>query len=74
MFVEVRYRQASGFGSAVATVGGSKQQRLQNAASHFLSRHPRYKDVATRFDVVGIDRDGSEQTIEWIKDAFRPGD
>ncbi|MEM7502575.1 MAG: YraN family protein [Pseudomonadota bacterium] len=74
VFVEVRYRQASGFGGAAATVSRSKQRRLLNAASHFLSRHPHFNSVSTRFDVIGIDREGSEQTIQWIKDAFRPGD
>jgi len=65
VFVEVRYRQSSRFGTAVETVGTRKQASLSAAASHYLA-HCR-KQPPCRFDVVGID---GNQRIEWIKNAF----
>ena len=68
VFVEVRYRQSSRFGSAAETVTRSKQQKLLNTASRFLQE--RALDAPCRFDVVGISGRQSPQ-IEWIKDAFQ---
>lgn len=65
VFVEVRYRQSSGFGTAAETVGARKQARLSAAASHYLSHCA--LQPPCRFDVIGID---GNQQIEWIKNAF----
>ena len=68
VFVEVRYRKSSRFGSAAESVTAAKQHKLLNTASHFLQQ--RGMDAPCRFDVVGIS--GSHQTeIEWIRDAFQ---
>ena len=66
VFVEVRYRRSSRFGSPAETVTASKQRRLITAASHFLQRHP--TELACRFDVLAIT--GNDR-IQWIRDAFR---
>lgn len=66
VFVEVRYRGSTRFGSAAATVGGVKQRKLARAAQHYLGRHPH--DGPVRFDVVALDGDD----LELIVDAFRP--
>jgi putative endonuclease len=68
VFIEVRYRKSSSFGSAAESVTATKQHKLLNTASHFLQQ--RGLDAPCRFDVVGIT--GREQTeIEWIRDAFQ---
>ena len=70
VFVEVRFRRHGGFGSAAESVTGSKQQRIIRAASHFLNRSRQWRDSACRFDVLAISGAG-QQTIDWIRDAFR---
>ena len=41
----------------------------------FLARQPQHAARPVRFDVVAIDADArGEQTVEWIRDAFRPAD
>ncbi len=67
VFVEVRSRQRSSFGSALESIGGVKQHRIVRAAQYFLHTawpgpHPR-----CRFDVVAYD--GS--TCTWVRDAIR---
>lgn len=64
VFVEVRYRRTSRFGTPQATVDFRKQRRLALAARHFLAGHA---ESPCRFDVVAI---GGEGRIEWLKNAF----
>lgn len=73
-FIEVRYRNAHSFVSAFLTVDARKQGKLANAAAMFLSRHGRFRHNPCRFDVVGVDCDTKGHlTIDWRRDAFRPG-
>ena len=68
VFIEVRYRNSSRFGSGVESVTPAKQRKLLNTASRFLQE--RALNTPCRFDVVGIS--GRDQTeIEWIRDAFQ---
>ena len=64
VFVEVRYRSRSDFGSAADSITLTKRKRLQRAAQHYLL-HTR-DDSPCRFDVVTID--GAQ--IDWIENAF----
>ena len=66
VFVEVRYRKHSAFGSAIESIDRTKQGRLVHAAEYYLQQTGR--DQACRFDVVGIDGAGR---IDWIPDAFQ---
>jgi len=68
VFVEVRYRQSSHFGSALESVTLAKQRKLFSTASRFLQE--RALDAPCRFDVVGISGRLPTQ-IEWIQDAFQ---
>lgn len=70
VFVEVRYRQSRGFGSAAASVGARKQAKLIRAAQGFLAAHPQYRQAPCRFDVLAFD--GREGDIEchWQQGAF----
>ena len=73
-FIEVRYRTASSYVGASLTVDARKQQKLASAAAMFLSIHDRFRHSTCRFDVVGVDRDANDQlTVDWRRDAFRPG-
>jgi putative endonuclease len=74
VFVEVRYRNEASFVKAALTVDSRKQRKLILAASMFLSMNKMFGNKVCRFDVVGVDRDSKgEITIDWMRDAFRPG-
>ena len=69
VFIEVRYRKSSSFGTACESVTGSKQRKLLACANQYLQQ---FGDSSPcRFDVVGISGENSRTTIEWIRDAFR---
>lgn len=70
VFAEVRYRASNDFTSAGPTVDIHKQRKLIRTAAFFLAGNARYAESIVRFDVVAI----NGKTVEWIKDAFRPGD
>lgn len=70
VFVEVRYRKSSRFGSAVESVNQSKQSRLIHAATHYLQRHPQHHD-SCRFDVVGVSPSTQGSQMNWIQNAFQ---
>lgn len=71
-FIEVRYRDHGSIVAAAMTVDRHKQRRIVAAASEFLSKYPDFGDHVCRFDVVGVDRDGTGALrIQWIRDAFR---
>ena len=75
VFVEVRRRGPGSFASAGTTVDRRKQQKLIRTAALFTSRRPQYGLCVMRFDVVAIDVDEQgAQSIDWIRDAFRPAD
>ena len=72
VFVEVRYRAASSFVSAVRTVDRHKQRKLTRAAAFFLATHRAFQNHVCRFDVAGICHPDGEVQVEWLRDAFRP--
>ncbi len=72
-FIEVRYRRSSGFSSPAATVDAHKQRKLLRTAAMFLGRHEQFANHTMRFDVVAISGDRAIE-VQWIRDAFRPGD
>lgn len=69
VFVEVRFRRHTQFGTGADTVGPRKRRRLAAAAAHYLQRHPQHADRTCRFDVVSI-ASGRTPGIEWIRNAF----
>ena len=70
VFVEVRYRRSSRYGSAAESVDRRKQARIVRAAQHFLLTHRQYQQSACRFDVLAIEGEGEARRIDWIKGAF----
>jgi putative endonuclease len=70
-FIEVRYRASAVFASASHTVDYHKQRKIIRTAALFIARNSRFSAYTMRFDVIAIEGPDGE-TIEWIKDAFRP--
>lgn len=73
VFVEVRFRRRSSWGSPLETVDARKQARLTRSALHFLGQHPSLADRAQRFDVISV-TPGKDDTpaLDWVKNAFQP--
>ncbi len=67
VFVEVRYRRQTRFGSAAESVDRHKQSRLIACAHHYLQTHPHAAGMPCRFDVVTINGGDS---LDWIRNAF----
>jgi putative endonuclease len=73
VFVEVRFRKNTFFGSAAESVTRKKQLHLAHAAQRFLQLHPKMFDKACRFDVIAITGSANfadPPKIDWIKNAF----
>jgi len=70
VFVEVRYRKNTSYGSSIETVTRAKQQKLIRTAQQYLQKHPNYQHFLCRFDVVGVESDLKYPTITWIQSAF----
>ena len=69
VFVEVKTRTGSGFGTPFEAVEARKQQRMIRAAQFFLAEKGLQQRDA-RFDVVGVSWPGREPVIEHIENAF----
>jgi len=69
VFVEVKTRTGHGFGSPFEAVEFRKQQRMIQAAQHFLAQKKLHQRDA-RFDVVGISWPGGKPRVEHIENAF----
>jgi len=70
VFIEVRYRKSSLFGSAMESITEKKQHKIGLAAQHYICQHQLHNRPC-RFDVVAITGKKME-SIDWITDAFQP--
>jgi len=66
LFVEVKFRKNSKFGSPSEMVTPQKQKRIVKSTQHYLQAHSNLANKACRFDVISI----QQNDIEWIKNAF----
>lgn len=74
VFVEVRYRGDTRFGSGAESVDQRKQNKLLATAAHYLQKNPAAAKGACRFDVVSLTgKENDEETLDWIPDAFQAG-
>ncbi|MCV6605175.1 MAG: YraN family protein [Porticoccaceae bacterium] len=77
VFVEVRYRRQSSFGSAADSIHQHKQNRIIRAALHYLQQHQLAEKLPCRFDTICIAPDratsGFRQAyqIDWLRNAFQ---
>ncbi len=68
VFVEVRHRKNSRYGTPAETITRIKVGKILNTANHYLQRHR--LDQACRFDVIeSIEQNGTLQ-FNWIQNAF----
>jgi len=70
IFVEVRYRKSSKFGSALESVDRRKQAKLIVTAEHYLQQNTSAFS-SYRFDVIAITIENNTPSITWVKDAFQ---
>lgn len=68
--VEVRSRADNSPVEPDLTVDDKKQKRLINAADAYIRSHRIHLEAI--FDIIGIQTSGSETTISFRPDAFRP--
>jgi putative endonuclease len=66
VFVEVRLRSNSQFGSAATSITPKKQQKLILTAQHYLQTHG---ECLCRFDAILMNK-AALQHIEWVRNAF----
>jgi len=69
VFVEVKTRRGSWFGSPYDAVDARKREQIVRAAEHYVLRH-RLHDRQIRFDVIAVWWNDGEATCELIQDAF----
>ncbi len=69
VFVEVRYRGSSEFGTPAETVNRGKQGRLRATAEHYLQRTRGASRKPCRFDIVAI-TGGADGGLHWLRNAF----
>ena len=69
VFVEVKARRSSRFGSPKGAVTPAKQRKISMAALDYLKRFGQ-DDTRARFDVVAIDIKADKTDIEVVKNAF----
>jgi putative endonuclease len=70
VFVEVRSREGSSFGTPEESVGLAKRQRIVRAARHYLSTIPAASWREARFDVVAIEGRGDAAVLRHYPGAF----
>jgi len=75
VFVEVRYRKHTSFGSGAETVDYRKQQKILKSAEHYLQSHSKYATLPCRIDVISITAahktSDQESDIDWIPNAIQ---
>lgn len=70
VFIEVRCKRTSEFGTAAESITPTKQQKLISTAQHYLDEHS-ITDRECRFDVVEVvQKDGRLVVGDVIRDAF----
>lgn len=67
VFLEVKYRGSTAYGSPGEAVDRRKQRRISRAALCYYGRHGYEQEVPCRFDVIGVDGRGE---ISHIENAF----
>ena len=71
VFIEVRFRRNTRFGSGAESVDYRKQKKLLATASNYLQKNPKAARSACRFDVISLTVNNGEQQLDWIPDAFQ---
>lgn len=67
VFVEVRYRKTSEYGSGLESITYGKQEKIKRTATYYLQKNSLYDKVYCRFDVISLSTGGE---VDWIRNAF----
>lgn len=72
VFVEVKQRKHSRYGSPLEMVSLKKQQKLRRSAEHYIThKNLSHSHQPMRFDVVGIIANADiEESVQWVQNAF----
>lgn len=70
VFIEVRHRRSSRFGSAVESINPRKQARLIKTAELYISAVGGASQRQCRFDTIDFDGEITDNNLHWIKNAF----
>ena len=73
VFVEVRFRQSSAFGSAEESITRKKCERLTAAALGYMQRQHYGENTVARFDAVAISPESNDSSgfkLNWIKNIL----
>jgi putative endonuclease len=73
VFIEVKARERHRFGEAAEAVTAVKRRRIVRLAMDYLVRH-RLGEQPCRFDVVAVQLDEGQPSIEVYQNAFAVGD
>lgn len=71
VFIEVKTRRSSAFGSGFEAVDARKQRQISRIAQEYLQAN-RLEDMPARFDVIAVrlDRANGPAAIDHVKNAF----
>jgi putative endonuclease len=69
VFIEVKARRSSAFGSPLEAVTPQKEEQIKKVAEGYLYEH-QIENQACRFDVVAIAYEGGRPDIQVLRDAF----
>jgi putative endonuclease len=71
VFIEVKTRQTTVFGTPFEAVDARKQRQISRIAQEYIQSH-RLGDEPARFDVIAVrlERDNQPATIDHMKNAF----
>jgi putative endonuclease len=69
VFVEVKYRSKSQYGSAIEFFHASKKRKFESAVMYYMQEKGFNPSIVPhRIDLVGIDgKDPQRQNIDWLK-------
>lgn len=72
VFVEVKFRKNTHYGTGLEMVTRKKQRKIIATAKHYLHKHGLTEKVNCRFDIVTLESKihSTEPTINWLKNAF----
>lgn len=70
VFVEVKARSNSKFGTPFEAVNWSKQRKLVRTAKLYMRLHPQFADFNYRIDVAAVDIDNSDQPVIILPNAI----
>lgn len=70
VFVEVKTRRSSQFGTPLEAVDLSKQRRLVRTAKLYLLEHPKYSNWKYRIDVAAVDIDNYDEPVIIVPNAI----